>query len=346
VRHALRLRRLYIVPGIGETAAVEQSAGYAFLPWLRRGMSADLRAEAAASDHLQVPIAVSFGAAREAALRITLAGPGDVVGLDPRTVVRTWPPSGELQAEPNFLALAEFDQPDLPWRHCPEPAPATDRLRPWLCLIVLTDTEIADVLPASGSRATAVVTTRDAPLPDLTQSWAWAHVQVAGTTSIEPSDAAQLLHDAPQRLVSRVLCPRRLDPGTRYTAMLVPTFETGRRAGLALPDEAGGAPLSPAWTNGSAPVELPVYYRWRFETGPEGDFESLVKRLKPRELSATTGVRDMDAANPGAGLPPAAREPLGLEGALSPPRMERRPWPEEERRSLFAPLLRLPVAVA
>ena len=324
--------RLDIAPGVGKTATVEQSAGYAFLPWLRRGVSADLRTDTAASADLQVPIAVSFGEDREAALRITLAGPGNVVGLDPRTIVRTWPPSGEREAEPNFLALVEFDQADLPWRHCPEAAPATDRLRPWLCLIVLSDAEIADVLPASGSRAVPVMKTQGAPLPDLAQSWAWAHVQVAGTTSVEPSDAAQLLRDAPQRLVSRVLCPRRLDPGTRYTAMLVPAFEAGRRAGLGLPAEAGAAALSPAWTSESAAVELPIYYRWRFGTGPEGDFESLVKRLKPRELSAPTGVRDMDAANPGAGLPPAAREPLGLEGALSPPGIVRRPWREDERR--------------
>jgi hypothetical protein len=76
-----------------------------------------------------------------------------------------------------------------------------------------------------------------------------------------------------------------------------------------------------------------VYFRWSFSTGPSGDFEALVKRLTPRELAPTVGLRDMDTAVPGAGLPPAAREPMGLEGALGALGMVSRPWPEEERRS-------------
>jgi hypothetical protein len=57
----------------------------------------------AGSAHLQLPIAVAFEDGRQAALRIALAWPGDVVGLDPRTVMRTWPPSGVPQ-EPQATA--------------------------------------------------------------------------------------------------------------------------------------------------------------------------------------------------------------------------------------------------
>ena len=35
--------------------------------------------------------------------------------------------------------------------------------------------------------------------------------------------------------MSRLLCPRRLDPSTDYLACLVPAFELGRKAGLGLP---------------------------------------------------------------------------------------------------------------
>jgi hypothetical protein len=223
----------------------EPSASYAFLPWLRRGVSAHLTDDGAGG-RLEAPIVLAFGEGREASTTLGLAGPGDVIGLDPRTIIRTWPSLQAREAEPNYFPLVEFDQPDLPWRHCPSPPSATDRLRPWLCLIVLKDDEIASFAPASVSRATPVVTTADAQLPPLDQSWAWAHVQVTGTTSIEPDEVADLLHDAPQRLVSRLLCPRRLEPSTRYTAALVPAFETGRRSGLGLPAEEGADQLAPA----------------------------------------------------------------------------------------------------
>jgi hypothetical protein len=129
-----------------------------------------------------------------------------------------------------------------------------------------------------------VVTVSGAPLPLLDQAWAWAHVQVAGAETITPAEAAQLLATEPHRLVSRLLCPRQLEPKTRYTACLVPTFESGRRTGIGQPADEEGNPLAPAWTSGTQSLQLPVYYQWRFTTGVAGDFEELVKRLKPAEL--------------------------------------------------------------
>ena len=49
------------------------------------------------------------------------------------------------------------------------------------------------------------------------------------------ADAADVLGKVPQRDAARLLCPRRLDPSTRYLACLVPAFNAGRLAGLGQP---------------------------------------------------------------------------------------------------------------
>ena len=71
-------------------------------------------------------------------------------------------------------------------------------------------------------------------LPDLADSWAWAHAQVAGGQRNADSLKQSLAGD-PALTVSRLLCPRRLDPLTDYLACVVPAFELGRKAGLGLP---------------------------------------------------------------------------------------------------------------
>ena len=63
-------------------------------------------------------------------------------------------------------------------------------------------------------------------------------------------------------------------------------------------------------------VSLPIYYQWSFETGPQGDFASLVRKIHPKPLAPSVGFREMDVASPGLGLPPAADTALPVEGAL------------------------------
>src|SRR5262245_44219741 len=281
------------------------AARYAFLPWLRRGVSA-AGAGASLDGRLELPVDVSFGEGRTASTHLALHGPGDVVGLDRRVVARTWPRATVLDAEPNYFPMVEFDQADLPWRYTPVLAPDGDRLPPWLCLVLLTDAEIARRVPPGATRPLPVIEVSDAPLPRLDQGWAWAHAQVAGVDAISPADAAALLASEPYRLTARLLSPRRLDPQTSYTALLVPAYESGRRAGLGLAGVHGADPLAPAWTSDARSVELPVYYQWRFATGVVGDFEELVRRLTPNELPRTVGSRPMDVSDPGAALPAAA----------------------------------------
>ena len=48
-----------------------------------------------------------------------LVGPGDIVGINRRAVVRTEPRNGVTDFEPNYLAFIEFYDEDFPWRYTP-----------------------------------------------------------------------------------------------------------------------------------------------------------------------------------------------------------------------------------
>lgn len=311
------------------------SASFAFVSWVRRGIATAIETRddpGASIARVTIPVNVQFNASLDADVRLGLHGPGEVIGFDERAVSRRWPVPGTTEAEPNLFALVEFDQVDLPWRYTPARANVKDRLRPWLCLIVLADDEI-DLyeLPKGDRRLPAVTVRAGAPLPRLDQAWAWAHVQLSGAETADANTLNDALAQRPHAVLARLLCPRQLKPNQAYTAMLVPTFEHGRRAGLREPLTGTDNALAPAWSGSAGPVRLPVYHRWRFVTGPAGDFESLVKRLEPRRLPSTVGIRDLDVSLPGAGLPAAAKDALGLEGALRAPTTKSTEWSDPER---------------
>ena len=67
-------------------------------------------------------------------------------------------------------------------------------------------------------------------LPDLTESWAWAHAQVVQMDASQPVET--MLTSQPDQNLSRLICPRRLEPETSYLACVVPAFEAGRKAGV------------------------------------------------------------------------------------------------------------------
>jgi hypothetical protein len=289
---------------------------YHFLSWARRGIGASIknpdagslpsRASASVQLSLTVKQADASNTVQPPAVSVEMFGPGDVIGLDPRHVIRTEPRDATVNFEPNYLCGIEFDTPDLPWLFTPA-APVGDRLRPWLALIVLKPDEFTRVAIAPNPLPVIDVT-NIAALPDLADAWNWAHVQVSGDTPIAAA--------APGNVVSRLLCPRRLDPETSYTAFLVPAFEIGRLAGVGN-DVSAVTKADPAWTNATAaPLRLPFYYSFAFNTSDEGDFESLVRRLTPQVLPAEVGILPMDVSNPLPDIAPAGPPPLGLQGAL------------------------------
>jgi hypothetical protein len=330
-------------------------AKYVFLSWLRRGVGTAIEpreSEAPAAARVKVPVTVAFNAgALSATVPLELFGAGEVTGFDPRVVIRVWPRPDVFDAESNYFPLIEFDQPDLPWRLTPARAEVNDRLRPWLALIALKEDE-ATIAPATGSGDPPVITVDSAAsLPDLAQAWAWSHAQVSGETELSPGELAQTLSQEPWRVTSRMVCPRQLEPDTTYLACLVPALERGRLPGLRLPLTDAVSGLQPAWTPDATRIRLPVYYRWRFRTADAGDFEALVRRLVPRVLPSTVGIRDMDVSNPGGALAnvPAHDAPLGLEGALKAVTTQSTVWTPSPTRTRFVDrlktLLNIPAAL-
>ena len=301
-----------------------------FLSWVRQGMAGtltnpDYGGSLPARGALQLGLTAEADGTARTTQSITpiaaqLYGPGDILGVEQFHVVRTEPRPFTTNFEPNYLAGIEFDHPALPWVFTPA-APAGGRIRPWLVLIVLKDGEFTPV-PGAPQPLPAIDVTTLAPLPPLDDSWNWAHAQVSGDTPL--ADAA------PAAVISRLLCPRRLDPETSYTAFVVPAFENGRRAGLGL-DVSTLTTSDPAWTSTTpVPLRLPVYYQFQFGTSDQGDFESLVRQLTPTKLGASVGQRLMRVDEPGSGFP-SAGPPLGLEGALESLAVTTTPWNDPDK---------------
>lgn len=314
-------------------------ATYTFLPWLRRGIGNRIETPAGAGASralLQVTVtAASDQASTELpAVSVQLVGPGDITGLQANQVIRTEPRANVTDFEWNYLAAIDFYDEDFPWRYSPAaPDGAAHRLAPWVTLVVLKDAEFSrnnsPAQPLPSFVLTAAAHRADI-FPVVGQEWAWAHVQFnqALNGSGNVPDLAQLnslLGSNPDLAYSRVLCPRKLDPGTRYTAMLIPTFEVGRKAGLGnTVNDADDGSLR-AWAAGA--TEFPIYYEWTFRTGVDGDFESLVRALVPRDMDPRVGIRDLDIAHPGFGVDAVSNPPanlVGLEGALLAPSTVRR----------------------
>ena len=292
-----------------------------FTSWVRRGAAAGIVEPDPATGAYPGPATFqpSLILARDgvalppiAGPALTLMGPGAVAGLNPRAILRTDPAANATGVEDNYLAQIELARPDLPWMFTPAKPNAAGRLSPWMVLIVVE----ASIELQAGTPLPRI-SVSDLELPDLSEAWAWAHVQV---TVDDPATAPAALNAAyGDAAVSRLLCPRRLRPGTAYLACLTPATRAGAQAGLGLPLDPGPA-IAPAWTAGAGQtVVLPVSHSWRFSTGDDGDVKSLVQRLhgvRPTDV-AGFGTRTIDVSNPWQSPPqPGAGMTIELDGAL------------------------------
>ncbi len=328
-------------------------ATYTFLPWLRQGLSNSItQDEAAANPALRASVAMQLtvrsqgvgGAAvpdtNLATNTVRLYGPGDVLGIEQGAVIKTEPRHWITNFEPNDLACIEFYDEDFPWRYTPAHAnTATHRHRPWIMLVVLEEGEFTE-RPAAAGKTPFIEVADLTTLPVKEELWAWAHVHAnrnlgAGDTVIVSSDGpavagrlAGVLSENPDLAYSRIVCPRKLGPNKAYHAFLVPTFETGRVAGMGLDVTKVDDAMRGAWEDypqraGLAGSSLPYYYRWYFRTGIQGDFEYLVRLLKPQPMDARVGRRDIDVQKPLPNLNgvagPDGDGVLRLGGALKVP---------------------------
>jgi hypothetical protein len=274
------------------------SSQYSFLSAVRAGMAAQPWDDATARRegrarfdvHVDLKLDGQANRTRSAAVSLQMFGPGDVRELDARHVAHVEPPPGTRDFEPSKMAFIEFSKPELPWLFSLKSG--TRDVKPWLCLLVLpvSDSVAVRTRPPAPN---PVLEADDLPagsLPDLTNADWWAHVQVNGDWNPSHAQFERLMREQPERIRSRLLSPLRLQAETDYLACLVPATQGGVAAALGRePDAARIA--EPAFSVNANSLRLPVFHHWHFRTGLAGDFETLVRRLKPRSLpSASSGL--------------------------------------------------------
>src|SRR4029450_10099466 len=191
------------------------NASVVFLPWVRQGAAAAINVADTLGSNMRgaVDLKANLGinAVAGAPVPVRLRGPADVVGFDPNEIVRVDPKPDTKDFEPNYFPGIEFDRPDFPWRFTQAKAGANAKLRPWLCLVIVRQQE--GVLLSSSADAPLPILNIDGPaepaheLPDLVDSWAWVHAQVAASNLAE-ADPTALKNDMrtrPERSLSRLL---------------------------------------------------------------------------------------------------------------------------------------------
>jgi hypothetical protein len=306
---------------------------YTFVSWLRRGVAAEISdldtlgtdPDAGERGRATVPVELTLDvvavpdapAAPPASItrNVSILGPIDVGGMKEAAMIRTQPAQGALGATPGELPYVEFYEEDFPWRYTPARANQS-RLRPWIALFVLTEFEFT-LREREGALPVLTLGER-AVLPPHTETWAWAHAQLTG--SVPANGADKFIHDHPDLALARLTAPRRLLPDTAYHAFIVPAFEAGRLVGLGR--DASQTPAQrPAWGTPAHADDrdFPVYHAFSFTTGSTGDFETLARKLTPKEVGDEFGKRPLDVSEPGYGMPGRTGAEVGLEGALAPP---------------------------
>ena len=319
-----------------------------FLPWVRQGAAAgistpDSLGPGQRADVVAVGQRCSSTNFTVPAKDMKLYGPADVTAIDPRQIVRVQPRPLTTNFESNFFPLIEFDRPDFPWLFTPARAGAGERLRPWICLIVVrkragvrlgrTETSPLPVLEIGGPASLA------AELPDLEDSWAWAHAQVVGRRGDTRETLKLAIENAPARTLSRLICPRRLDPDVAYIACVVPAFEVGRKAALGLPVSGAssrnwrrpGASISRRHPFAARVLLVGVHHRpgrrlripgARSRAAPlPDDGRDASARYQRARLRLAVGRRPPDEGHPASRrsrpMRPAARVPQALRAALA-----------------------------
>ena len=327
---------------------------YSFLPWLRQGVAnritspdGDPSVKLRATIHIELNVNAKALDGTDVNVPyprdLAIYGPGDLVGIEQRAIIKTEPRNWITNFEPNYLPYIDFYDEDFPWRYTPAaPDSGRARLRPWLTLVILKETEFKDGTNIQGRPLPFIdVTDAAATFPNAEELWAWAHVHVNRNVVGAADDPRSsnmgavipalegVLNQNADLAYSRILSPRKLDPNTTYHAFLIPTFESGRLAGLKLDPNDTPAEVTAtfsAWGSYTGREETtfyPYYHRWRFRTGSEGDFEFLVRLLKPMPANERVGRRDIDVQVPGSNISGILNPELGgvlrLSGALQVP---------------------------
>ncbi|HET8861630.1 MAG TPA: hypothetical protein VFM94_00075 [Solirubrobacterales bacterium] len=279
--------------------------------------------------------------------QLHLLGPGDVLGFERTQLIREEPAPGTLDAVAENLACVEFADASLPWLF--SPPPAIPQQRPWIVLLVLREDEgeliEGDPLPVARVPAAA--------LPAPGDVWAWAHAEARVEDAVGPKAAIEAdVRSGSQTVISRLICPRRLEAGKGWLACVVPATRAGVEAGFG-GEKAPADPYAVPWDGTESEVRLPVYHSWRFRTGDHGSFEELARLVEPissRQLAKDTGFGShaVDVSLPWRSEkreaekdppePPPAEVTTVLQGALRIPGavVPTEKWSDKAKQEAFA----------
>jgi hypothetical protein len=313
-----------------------------FLPFMRQGL-ATFANHQAAGKRLRVPISLKLEAFDETGAKNTavaeqeavLFGPGDVAGINPRIITRIAPAPYTNNFEDVLTPFIEFAEPDFLWRYSTRQTADGKNWLPWLALIILKsgdnagDSEFIQLKNTRPGLPPSIQLKPDATLPDLRESWRWAHVHLIAREGASREQLIQELKRAPRQAACRLMSPRRLKPHTSYQAFLVPAYRLGADTALGLPNRAEDRKTL-TWETpaAGAGLVLPYYFQWAFHTGTQGDFEYLVRKLQPRKLEGL-GTRIINCSNPGYGLQPTPTD-MNMEAPLKSLDTQYQPWGMDE----------------
>lgn len=303
---------------------------YSFASWARRGLANEIPQNGNALVRATLPLSITLNEEVLPTQTIELIGPADIASITRSAIVRTEPLHRDYNVEWNFLPYIEFYDEDFAWRYTPDAPDNNGNLRPWLALVVLKENEFSELPSRRG--ALPVIRLQTDALPPSAEAHLWAHMHTgehAGVTELDKIliQIAENFPKDPDGFTCRLLSPRRLEQQTMYHAFLVPSYESGRLAGLG--EDFSKIPArQAAWTDTNRPTTLdfPAYFRWSFAT-TDVSFEDLLSKMKATSANTNVGIRDMDTSQPGyikadGSAPVSPTAPfsiLGLEGALRTP---------------------------
>ena len=301
---------------------------YTFLPWTAPGDSRrrSRRPTTSASRQRRRRARVrSIGqlqrsTAEPISKEVQLLGPGDVIGINPRAIVKTEPRNWVTDFESNYLPYIEFYEEDFPVAlhagDAPVDALAQSRLRPWIFLVVLDGRRVrraqarrtaagvrADqrgsrsgiVLPAAGSELGVGArprqpehhrqhaADRDRAEAQRRRAERWSRRLRANADRRVVAAAVRAQARRTTRRITRSWSRRSRPDGWRASAR----HSAGQRAAAgAVVGRRSARRIRSITAGSSAPAT-------------KGDFEFLVDLLEPRPVDKRVGVRAMDMQDPG-----------------------------------------------
>ena len=206
------------------------SARYQFLPWVRAGAASaygnsdTLKRGARARRHEAAdrPAGRLQGQRHAGHVPLRLYGPGDVLGVDPRAIIRTEPAARHAAtSSPTTWPRSTSTRPTS--RGCSRPRP---RAATGGCGRGCAWSSSGATRPRCATGGPLpVLDVATSELPDLLESYAWAHAQVVQADATEP--VAQILASAPERTAVAADLPA--PPGGEHGLHRLPGARLRRR---------------------------------------------------------------------------------------------------------------------